>query len=70
MTKPSQTVVPPVERTFGSAHVRVRSDRLEISTGVITRTWQWTGRGWATVALRDEPGNRDWITRPATPACD
>jgi len=43
---------------------------MAISTGVVTREWRWTGHGWVTVGLRDEAGEREWITGEPKVTCD
>ena len=71
-------VVPPgrkripfsLNASLGRAYARVAGDKLVVGTGVVERTWRWTGAGLATVglkgpgpvpsALRDSPFPADW----------
>jgi hypothetical protein len=62
--------IPTAERHLGAARVDVRPGVLEVSTGVVTRRWRWTGHGWVTVGLRDESGEREWITGEPKVTCD
>jgi hypothetical protein len=56
---------PAPARTLGHAKVSVADDRLTVGTGVIERTWQWTGKGLVTISLRDALTGREWAAKPA-----
>ncbi len=53
-----------------TAVVRSERNQLVVSTGVIERRWQWTGKGLATVGLKDLRSNREWATVEPTRECD
>ncbi|MFO1523670.1 MAG: NPCBM/NEW2 domain-containing protein [Kiritimatiellia bacterium] len=55
--------------TLGAASVRCGTNEMTVSTGVIERTWKWTGRGLVTTGLRDL---RSGVQRAKAPAraCD
>lgn len=58
-----------ISRRLGAASVRVVGDCLCARTGVLERTWRWTGQGLATESVRHLPTGREWCDGPAT-GCD
>jgi hypothetical protein len=62
------TQVPSLNVQFSSTSATTEGDRLTVSTGRATRTWQWTGQGLATVSWH-RTGGREWCGK--TPSlCD
>jgi hypothetical protein len=61
--------IAPQQMELGQAKVSVTATDLEISTGLISRKWRWTGAGWATTSLRSIAGNHEYA-KPGGPACD
>jgi hypothetical protein len=55
--------------TLGAASVRCGTNEMTVSTGVIERTWKWTGRGLVTTGLRDLRSGVERAKAPAR-ACD
>ena len=41
------------QHQLGKAFAKVTDQSLEISTGVMSRKWQWTATGWSTNSIRD-----------------
>ncbi len=54
---------------FQAARAIYANNELTVTTGRVRRTWRWTGRGFATVALGDETTGYAWPCRART-ACD
>ncbi len=50
--------------TLGAARVSCSSNELTVSTGVIERTWRWTGKGLVTTGLRDVRSGQEWAFGP------
>ena len=61
--------VQPQQQELNGARVNVSAMELEISTGVISRKWKWTGAGWATTSLRDLVSKREYAKETGL-ACD
>ena len=59
-----------ISMRLGSASVEAAGDELTVSTGVLGRTWRWTGRGLVTTGLRHLPSGRQWAGREPARACD
>lgn len=55
---------------LGVALVEKKENKLIVSTGLIQRTWLWTGKGLVTVSLKDLRSNKEWITRQSSRNCD
>lgn len=52
--------LPSVWSTLGSAEVRTSGNQLTVATGAVERTWRWTGRGLATISLRNQETGHEW----------
>ena len=62
--------LPEASERFGEAFARTRGDMLVVGTGLVERHWRWTGKGFATVGLRNVKSGKDWaVTKPAA-LCD
>lgn len=61
--------VQPQQQELNGAKVNVSAMELEVSTGVISRKWKWTGAGWATTSLRDLVSKREYAKETGL-ACD
>ena len=49
-----------------AAQVKTTGDTLVASTGLVERTWTWTGKGLVTTGLRNVKSERQWATlKPA-----
>ena len=59
----------PLAASLGNARVQAKGNLLVLSTGKITRSWRWTGRGLATVGLRNEETKADFSLKNSF-ACD
>lgn len=59
-----------VSAGLGAARVRAKAGVLTVTTGVLERTWRWTGRGLVTTSLRHLPSGREWASGEPAPACD
>ena len=46
--------------TLGSAQVEFDGKQLIVQTGLIQRTWLWTGSGFLTQSITDQKANRVW----------
>jgi hypothetical protein len=66
---PAASLPQDLAATLGAATVKVRGDDLEVSTGTMSRTWRWTGKGLATTSLRDVHSGKDFAVPPQHP-CD
>ncbi|MCP5118679.1 MAG: hypothetical protein GY953_48330 [bacterium] len=65
----SSAALPALHTTWQTVEVRTQGDRLIVSTGLVERTWRWTGKGFVTTSLRDLRTKRDWASRePAVEA--
>lgn len=62
--------LPPLSVSLGTARVQTQSAVLEVTTGKITRRWQWTGSGLVTVSLRDEASGREYAKTPPAHTAD
>jgi hypothetical protein len=49
--------LPKLNEQLGAASVRTKGNGLTVSTGSITRRWQWTGSGFSTVEVLAADGN-------------
>ncbi len=45
---------------LGEANVKTKNDLLIVNTGVIERRWEWTGKGFVTVSLKQLDSDRQW----------
>lgn len=54
------TELPRLEAVYDSARVRAADGQLEITTGAVTRHWQWTGHGLLTREVTDESNGHSW----------
>lgn len=69
MTMTASAAIPPVQKDLGRAKAVVSASEMEITTGVISRKWQWTGAGWRTSSLRNVADNQEYA-KSGGPACD
>lgn len=58
-------LVPKLEVSLDSAKVTTFGDQITVSTGLVERTWRWTGRGLATSSLKDLRTGKEWVNTPA-----
>ncbi|MFW6163686.1 MAG: hypothetical protein ACODAJ_13025 [Planctomycetota bacterium] len=59
-----------VSARLGAARARAGDGLLTVTTGVLERTWRWTGRGLVTTGLRHLPSGREWASGEPARACD
>jgi len=59
--------IEPQQKELDQAKVSVNARELEVSTGVISRKWKWTGAGWVTTSLRNTAENRDFVPNTTIP---
>jgi hypothetical protein len=52
--------LPKLEAACGSTAARTEGNSLIVTTGAVERRWKWTGKGLATVGLRDLSSGREW----------
>src|ERR1035438_9374430 len=50
---PADAPLPALDAAFGEARARSEGKFLVVTTGRLERRWFWTGKGLATVSLRD-----------------
>lgn len=55
---------------LGAAKAEFKDGQLTVSTGAMTRVWNWTGHGLATIALRDDRTGAIYAQAKRTCACD
>jgi len=55
---------------LGSASVVAAEGTLTVATGVVERTWRWTGCGLVTTGLRHLPSGQEWASDEPTRQCD
>ena len=63
-------ILPVIKAQLGSARVRTKNDLLEVTTGRVTRRWNWTAAGLVTVSFRDELSGKEWAKPQPARACD
>ncbi len=61
--------IPAIKSTLGNAVAAFDGQTLSVSTGLMQRSWRWTGRGFVTVELTNLTTGRSWCHEPAR-ACD
>lgn len=59
------TATPKVLLTLGNASAQTEDNTLTVTTGEISRTWNFTGSGLQTVSIRDLSDGRELATKPA-----
>jgi len=57
-------------QTLAAAHAEFKDGKLTVTTGAVTRVWQWTGHGLATVELCDPRTGAIYANPKLLPACD
>lgn len=69
--EPAPAVLPQdLAADMGGATVRVKGKELVVSTGRISRTWTWTGRGLLTTSFKDLASGRDYAAKVPARQCD
>ena len=53
-------------KTLGNASVEITNDKICVSTGQITRVWQWTGTGLKTTSLKVNSTGNELLTTNST----
>lgn len=59
-----------VSHALGSAKAQFKDGQLTVTTGAITRVWNWTGSGLATLHLKDERTGAAYGQSKPTGTCD
>ena len=54
--------LPELSRQYHSTEVRTEGNRLIVSTGKAQRIWEWTGNGLATISLKSQKTNKEWLS--------
>ena len=62
--------LPKLDAKVQQAAATTDGDNLTVSTGAVTRTWAWTGKGLATVSIHDEASGRQWAAAKPASAAD
>src|SRR5689334_18501910 len=55
---------------LGAARASFDNNRLTVTTGVVQREWQWTGKGLLTTSLRDVRSGKEWVKPNHHFSCD
>jgi len=55
---------------YKSAKVLYKNNSLVVSTGKIERTWEWTGKGFLTVSIRNQVTGREYAKKQGKLLCD
>lgn len=56
--------------TLGTATAEFKDGKLTVTTGAVTRVWNWTGAGLSTVGLRDDATGSSYAKPKLEVACD
>ncbi len=62
--------VPELYETYQGARVETQDNLLHVSTGRISRSWKWTGRGLVTTGLKDINTGRQWAASESSHHAD
>lgn len=49
---------------LGTASASVDNNKLVVTTGLVRRTWQWTGKGLVTTSFIDVRSGKEWAVKP------
>jgi hypothetical protein len=55
-----QAQLPVLNQSFQTASVKTNKNLLTVSTGKMQRTWQWTGKGLATISVKNLETGKEW----------
>src|SRR5512141_3145328 len=64
----SSAAAGPALAELGAARANVQSNTLTVTTGVMEREWQWTGKGLVTIGIRDLRSGKQWAIKPSRAA--
>jgi len=63
-------VLKAIDLELSMAKANTLDNQLVVSSGMVKRTWNWTGSGFQTVGIEDLESGREWCTKEARYACD
>jgi hypothetical protein len=52
--------LPVLNQAFQTATVKTNKNQLIVSTGKVQRTWRWTGKGLATISVKNLETGKEW----------
>ncbi len=58
-------VLQPIDLELSMAKAYTLDNQLVVSSGVMKRTWNWTGSGFQTIGIEDLESGREWCTKEA-----
>jgi hypothetical protein len=65
-TQSGQFRMPEIWVNLGAAQVKTTTDMLVVETGLVERSWRWTGKGLVTVSFQNLASSRQWASaKPA-----
>ena len=65
-----QASLPELNRSFEKAAAQTSNNRLTVTTGVVQRTWQWTGKGLSTISLKQLDTGKEWVATQSPQIAD
>lgn len=63
-------ITTPIRHTLGNASATFEDQKLSITTGMITRTWQWSGHGLLTTSITRDATGHTWCHDQTTHHAD
>ncbi len=65
-----QAALPLLDENLNGARALTKGDQLSVSSGVVTREWTWTGKGFVTSGLLDSRSKQEWISKSSDEVAD
>lgn len=65
-----QAALPVIDEAVGAAKAWTVGDHLSVSSGLVSREWSWTGKGFVTSGLLDTRSNQEWVSEASGELAD